>query len=74
MKISVQTNIAAPVFQQIVDQVHFAISAGELLPGERLPSIRAVATELGIAPNTVAKAYRQLEFRGLITAHDRSGD
>ena len=73
MKISVQTNIAAPVFQQIVDQVHFAISAGELLPGERLPSIRAVATELGIAPNTVAKAYRQLEFRGLITAHDRSG-
>ncbi|MGV0033563.1 MAG: GntR family transcriptional regulator [Candidatus Azotimanducaceae bacterium WSBS_2022_MAG_OTU7] len=73
MKITVQTSIAAPVFQQIVEQLHFAISAGELLPGERLPSIRTVATDLGIAPNTVAKAYRQLEFRGQITAHDRSG-
>ena len=73
MKISIQTNIATPVFQQIVDQVHFAISAGELLPGARLPSIRSVATDLGIAPNTVAKAYRQLEFRSLVTAHDRSG-
>jgi DNA-binding transcriptional regulator YhcF (GntR family) len=73
MKISIQTNIATPVFQQIVDQVHFSISAGESLPGERLPSIRALATELGVAPNTVSKAYRQLEFRGLISAHDRSG-
>jgi phosphoribosylformylglycinamidine cyclo-ligase len=73
MKISIQTDIATPVFQQIVDQVHFSISAGESLPGERLPSIRALATELGVAPNTVSKAYRQLEFRGLISAHDRSG-
>ena len=73
MKINIQTNIATPVFQQIVDQVHFNISAGESLPGERLPSIRALATELGVAPNTVSKAYRQLEFRGLISAHDRSG-
>ena len=73
MKINIQTNIATPVFQQIVDQVHFNISAGESLPGERLPSIRALATELGVAPNTVSKAYRQLEFRGLISAHNRSG-
>jgi phosphoribosylformylglycinamidine cyclo-ligase len=73
MKINIQTNIATPVFQQIVDRVHFNISAGESLPGERLPSIRALATELGVAPNTVSKAYRQLEFRGLISAHDRSG-
>ena len=73
MKINIQTNIATPVFQQIINQVHFNISAGESLPGERLPSIRALATELGVAPNTVSKAYRQLEFRGLISAHDRSG-
>lgn len=73
MKIHLQPASATPVFQQLVEQIHFAISAGELEPGERLPSIRSIATDLGIAPNTVAKAYRQLEFRGLINAQDRSG-
>ena len=73
MKIQIDNTAANPVFQQIVDQVHFAITAGELGHGEKLPSIRSVATDLTIAPNTVAKAYRQLEFRGLIKAQDRSG-
>ena len=72
MKINVNTDLATPVFQQIVDQVHFAISAGELIEKERLPSIRTLAKELGVAPNTVAKAYRKLEFRGLIKARDRA--
>ncbi len=73
MKISIDDKAATPVFQKIVDQLHFAISAGELAGNEKLPSIRSVANELSIAPNTVAKAYRQLEFRGLIKAQDRSG-
>lgn len=73
MKIQIDDKAATPVFQQIVDQLHFAISAGELPNGEKLPSIRSVASDLSIAPNTVAKAYRQLEFRGLIQAQDRSG-
>ena len=73
MKIQIDNTAANPVFQQIVDQVHFMITAGELGHGEKLPSIRSVATDLTIAPNTVAKAYRQLEFRGLIKAQDRSG-
>ena len=73
MKIQIDNTAANPVFQQIVDQVHFAITAGELGHGEKLPSIRSVATDLTIAPNTVTKAYRQLEFRGLIKAQDRSG-
>jgi phosphoribosylformylglycinamidine cyclo-ligase len=73
MNIQINAASATPVFQQIVEQIHFAISAGELNAGEKLPSIRSIATDLGIAPNTVAKAYRQLEFRGLINAHDRSG-
>jgi len=72
MKISLNIDSSTPVFQQIVEQVHFAISAGELAEGEKLPSIRGIASDLSIAPNTVAKAYRQLEFRGLIEAHDRS--
>lgn len=73
MKLTILPDARTPVFQQIVEQLHFAITAGELEPGTRLPSIRSTASELGIAPNTVAKAYRQLEFQGLISAQDRSG-
>ncbi len=73
MKIQINTASAAPVFRQIIEQFHFAISTGELKPGENLPSIRSIARELDIAPGTVAKAYRQLEFRGLVNVRDRSG-
>lgn len=73
MKLHLKHESAAPVFQQIVEQIHFAINAGELATGDRLPSIRQIASELEIAPNTVAKAYRQLEFRGVIAAQSRSG-
>lgn len=73
MKLAINPESSTPVFQQIVEQVHFSISAGELTPGNRLPSIRKVAADLSIAPNTVAKAYRQLEFRGLVTSVERSG-
>ncbi len=73
MKIHINPQAASPVFQQIVEQIHFAITADELPPGTRLPSIRRLATDLGIAPNTVSKAYRQLEFRGLLRARERSG-
>ena len=73
MRIKLDSQSSRTIFQQIVEQIHFAISAGEIKSGEKLPSIRAVAKDLGIAPNTVAKAYRQLEFRGIIEAQDRSG-
>lgn len=73
MKLNIDSRSAIPVFQQIVDQIHFAINTGELAPGDKLPSIRNLATENGIAANTVTKALRQLEFRGLVTARDRSG-
>jgi len=73
MKLTVDTTLPIPVFQQIVDQIHFAVNAGELKPGDRLPSIRGLAADNDIAANTVAKAFRQLEFRGVISARDRSG-
>jgi phosphoribosylformylglycinamidine cyclo-ligase len=72
MKLELDTSNKTPVFQQIVDQIHFAINTGELSPGDKLPSIRSIASEHGIANNTVAKALRQLEFRGVIEARDRS--
>lgn len=73
MKIKIDSDLATPAFQQLVDQIHFIINTGELKQGEKLPSIRQIAEECGLAANTVAKAMRQLEFRGLIRAQDRSG-
>jgi phosphoribosylformylglycinamidine cyclo-ligase len=73
MKLELDSSQSTPVFQQIVDQVHFKINTEELNPGDKLPSIRALADEYGLAANTVVKALRQLEFRGLIQAMDRSG-
>ena len=73
MRIQINPDSSTPVFQQIVDQIHFAITAGELAQDNSLPSIRTIAAELSVAPNTVAKAFRQLEFRGVIKAHNRSG-
>lgn len=73
MKLKIDSDIATPAFQQLVDQIHFLINTGELKPGEKLPSIRQMAEECGLAANTVAKALRQLEFRGLIRAQDRRG-
>lgn len=73
MKLNIDASSAVPVFQQIIDQIHFAINTGELKPEDRLPSIRSLAADADIAANTVAKAFRQLEFRELISARDRSG-
>lgn len=73
MKLDLDTQSPTPVFQQIIDQIHFRINTGELKPGEKLPSIRTLAAEYDLATNTIAKAMRQLEFRGLITARERSG-
>jgi phosphoribosylformylglycinamidine cyclo-ligase len=73
MKLHLDDTSKTPVFQQIVDRIHFAINTGELTAGDKLPSIRALATENSLAVNTVAKALRQLEFRGMLQAKDRSG-
>ncbi|MEX0941426.1 MAG: GntR family transcriptional regulator [Pseudomonadales bacterium] len=73
MKLRIDPDSPVPVFQQIVDQIHFAINTGEIAPGDKLPSLRNLAVENEIAVNTVAKALRQLEFRGVVTARDRSG-
>ena len=73
MKLDLDPQSPTPVFQQIIDQIHFQINTGELKAGEKLPSIRTLAGELDLATNTIAKAMRQLEFRGLIIAQERSG-
>jgi phosphoribosylformylglycinamidine cyclo-ligase len=73
MKLDLDPQSPTPVFQQIIDQIHFQINTGELKAGEKLPSIRTLAAEYDLATNTIAKAMRQLEFRGLVIAQERSG-
>lgn len=55
-----------PIYRQIVDQVRQAIAGGTLSPGDRLPPVRDLAIELAVNPNTVAKAYQELERDGVI--------
>ncbi len=64
---------ATPAYEQIVTQVLAAIRAGELPAGSRLPTVRQLAGDLGIATNTVAKAYRQLESDGVVHTGGRNG-
>lgn len=56
----------APIYRQIVDQVRQAVAGGTLSPGDRLPPVRDLAVELAINPNTVARAYQDLEREGVI--------
>ncbi len=63
-RINLQSDVA--VFAQIENEVRFAIASGDLGAGDKLPTVRAVAEKLSINPNTVAKAYRDLEIMGLV--------
>jgi GntR family transcriptional regulator len=62
-----------PVYLQLIEQVKHAIDVGALRPGEQLPAIRKVAEDLVINPNTVAKAYRDLEHDGVIELRQGAG-
>jgi len=62
-----------PIYLQLKEQVKHAIETGALKPGEQLPSIRPLAEELVINPNTVAKAYRELEHAGVIELRQGAG-
>lgn len=62
-----------PIYRQIVDQIKYLIAAGRLQAGEELPPIRVLAEELLINPNTVARAYRELEVAGLLSKRQGAG-
>ena len=67
MNIRVDPSLSVPVFQQIVDEVKSAIARGACEPGEMIPSVRQMAAQALINPNTVARAYRDLEREGIVT-------
>lgn len=64
---------ATPPYEQVRAQLAGHIRAGALRPGDRLPVVRALAADLGVATNTVARAYRELETGGLVTTRRRVG-
>jgi GntR family transcriptional regulator len=62
-----------PVYRQIIQQIEYAIISGRMKNGDKLPTIRALAVELRINPNTIAKAYNELEIRGILDTQVGSG-
>jgi GntR family transcriptional regulator len=62
-----------PAYRQIMDQVLAAIASGRLASGDQLPTVRQLAVDLSINPNTVIRAYRELEIRGFLDTHQGTG-
>jgi GntR family transcriptional regulator len=62
-----------PIYLQIVNQVKYQVASGRLAPGEELPPIRVLAERLKINPNTVARAYRELEMAGVVEKRGTAG-
>jgi GntR family transcriptional regulator len=73
MQIHISTKDGVPIFQQIVTQIKHMVASGRLAPGELIPPIRALAEQLLINPNTVARAYKELESEGIFISRQGSG-
>ena len=73
MQFRLDMQSGVPVYRQIVDQVHAARASGAVRPGDQLPTVRQLAVDLSINPNTVVRAYRELELTGALTTHQGTG-
>jgi len=69
----IEYNSGIPVYRQIINQVTAAVAAGSFQSGDQLPTIRLLSERLNVNPNTVAKAYRELELKGIILSERGSG-
>jgi GntR family transcriptional regulator len=73
MQLHISAQDGVPIYLQIVNQVKYLVAAGRIGPGEELPPIRTLAEQLVINPNTVARAYLELERAGFVTKRHGSG-
>ncbi len=73
MDIEIDPSGAMPIYQQIINSIKHLVAAGKLKPGEQLPTVRELATELRINPNTVARAYDQLNADSVISTQQGRG-
>jgi GntR family transcriptional regulator len=67
------TVTGVPFYRQVIDQILAGIATGSLRHGEQLPTVRALAVDLKVNLNTIAKAYKELEIRGVLTTQQGSG-
>ena len=73
MQLHISPADGVPIYLQIVNQVKYLVASGRLRPGEELPPIRVLADKLTVNPNTVARAYRELEVAGVVTKRRTAG-
>ncbi len=73
MHFRIDNSSGRPVYRQIIDQVKRDIAIGRIVRDDRLPTVRELARQLAINPNTIAKAYRQLEREGVLTTRPGAG-
>ena len=73
MGFQIDAKSGVPFYRQIVEQVKFGIAREDLQPGDQLPTVRQLAVDLSINPNTVIRAYRELEIGGVIDTQQGSG-
>ena len=73
MEFLIDAKSGVPFYRQIIEQVKFGIARGDLQPGDRLPTVRQLAVDLSINPNTVIRAYRELEIEGTLDTQQGSG-
>ena len=73
MQLHISAHDGVPIYLQIVNQVKYLVASGRLAAGEELPPIRTLAEQLLVNPNTVARAYRELELAGVVTKRRTAG-
>ncbi|MEZ6053765.1 MAG: GntR family transcriptional regulator [Planctomycetaceae bacterium] len=73
VQIHISPNDGVPIYQQIVNQVKYLTASGRLAAGEQLPPVRKLAEQILVNPNTVARAYRELESAGILTTRRGAG-
>ena len=71
--IRIDTSSSTPPFEQVRAHIAGLVASGELPPGTRLPTVRQLAVDVGLAANTAARVYKELEVDGVITTHGRRG-
>src|SRR5579863_7001189 len=72
-RFALDLHTGVPVYRQLIDQVRAGIASGSLTAGDQLPTVRQLAVDLAINPNTVMRAYRELELSGLLETHQGTG-
>jgi len=73
VQISIDPKSGVPLCRQIIESVKFSIARGNLGPGDRLPTVRQLAVDLEVNPNTVIRAYREMELGGVLDTQQGSG-